>query len=100
MKPADDLAPEAIERFRARWAEKSKRSELRELSVSHLLADAELVALQPDSVSQISFEAPHSAKFHLPSTLVRKSKRSIGFQFVNSPAQEELKTWLDKYLQK
>lgn len=62
--------------------------------------EAELVALQPDSVSQISFEAPHSAKFHLPSTLVRKSKRSIGFQFVNSPAQEELKTWLDKYLQK
>lgn len=39
----DDLAPEAIERFRARWAEKAKRTELRDLSVPHLLADAELV---------------------------------------------------------
>jgi len=62
--------------------------------------EAELTALQPDSVSQVSFEAPHAARFHLPSTLVRKSKRSIGFQFVNSPDQEELKNWLDKYLQK
>lgn len=39
----DDLALEAIERFRARWAEKSKRTELRDLSFPHLLADAELV---------------------------------------------------------
>ena len=39
----DDLAPEAIERFRVRWAEKSKRTELRDLSFHHLLADAELV---------------------------------------------------------
>jgi hypothetical protein len=62
--------------------------------------DAELVALQPDTVSQVSFEAPNAARFHLPSTLIRKSKHSIGFQFVSSPDKEELKTWLDKYLQK
>jgi ATP-dependent DNA helicase RecG len=39
----DALAPEAVERFRKRWLEKTKRSELGELSVVQLLTDAELV---------------------------------------------------------
>ena len=63
-------------------------------------AEAQMVALQPDKVSQISFDAPHAARFHLPSTLVRKSKNSVGFEFVSSPDQEALKNWLDKHLQR
>jgi hypothetical protein len=63
-------------------------------------ADAQLAALQPDKVSQITFEAPHKARFHLPSTLVRKSKNSVGFEFMGSPDQEELKHWLDRHLQR
>ncbi|OQC41889.1 MAG: Divergent AAA domain protein [Acidobacteria bacterium ADurb.Bin051] len=39
----DDLAPEAIDVFRAKWAEKSRRAALRELTVPQLLADAELI---------------------------------------------------------
>ncbi len=39
----DDLAPEAIDNFRARWADKSKRPELHALSTVQLLADAELL---------------------------------------------------------
>lgn len=62
--------------------------------------DAEMVVLQPDTVSQVSFDAPNAARFHLPSTLIRKSKHSIGFEFMGSPDKEELKTWLDKYLQR
>ena len=63
-------------------------------------AEAQMVALQPDKVSQITFDAPHAARFHLPSTLVRKSKNSVGFEFVSSPDQESLKHWLDKHLQR
>ncbi len=37
-----DLEPSAIEKFRARWVEKSKRPELRDMTVEHLLEDAEL----------------------------------------------------------
>jgi hypothetical protein len=59
-----------------------------------------MVALQADKISQISFDAPHAARFHLPSTLVRKSKNSVGFEFVNSPDQEALKNWLDRHLQR
>src|SRR4051812_6783020 len=61
-------------------------------------AEAQMVALKEDSISQISFDAPHTARFHLPSTLVRKSKNSVGFQFVNSPDQESLKHWIDLHL--
>lgn len=63
-------------------------------------AEAQMVALQADKVSQISFDAPHAARFHLPSTLVRKSKNSVGFEFVNSPDQEALRSWLDRHLQR
>jgi hypothetical protein len=63
-------------------------------------AEAQMVALRPDDISQISFEAPHAARFHLPSTLVRKSKNSVGFEFQVSPDQQELKHWLDQHLQK
>ena len=59
-----------------------------------------LVALQPENISQITFDAPHAARFHLPSTLVRKSKNSVGFEFVSSPDQESLKSWIDKHLQR
>jgi hypothetical protein len=61
-------------------------------------AEAQMVALQADKISQISFDAPHAARFHLPSTLVRKSKNSVGFEFVNSPDQEALRSWLDRHL--
>jgi hypothetical protein len=61
-------------------------------------ADAQMVALRDDGVSQITFQAPHAARFHLPSTLVRKSKNSVGFEFQVSPGQEELKNWLDRHL--
>ena len=63
-------------------------------------AEAQMVALKEDTVSQITFEAPHAARFHLPSTLVRKSKNSVGFQFVSSPDQESLKHWIDQHLQR
>lgn len=63
-------------------------------------AEAQMVALQPENISQISFEAPHAARFHLPSVLVRKSKNSVGFEFQVSPDQQELKHWLDQHLQK
>src|SRR4051812_36094450 len=33
-------------------------------------ADAQMVALQDDTISQITFDAPHAARFHLPSTVV------------------------------
>jgi ATP-dependent DNA helicase RecG len=39
----EDLAPEAIERFRTKWAAKSKRPELRDLPVPQVLGDAELI---------------------------------------------------------
>jgi len=39
----DDLAPEAIENFRARWVAKSKRTDLLSLAPEQLLEDAELV---------------------------------------------------------
>jgi len=39
-----DLDPQAIEKFRARWSERSKRSDLRDLKVERLLEDAELTA--------------------------------------------------------
>lgn len=61
-------------------------------------ADAQMVALREDGISQITFKAPHSTRFHLPSTLVRKSKNSVGFEFQVSPDQEELKHWLDLHL--
>ena len=63
-------------------------------------AEAQMVALQPDHISQITFDAPQAARFHLPSTLVRKSKNSVGFEFQVSPDQQELKHWLDRHLQK
>jgi hypothetical protein len=63
-------------------------------------ADAQMVALHPDKVSQITFDAPNKARFHLPSTLVRTSKNSVGFEFMGSPDQEELKHWLDRHLQR
>lgn len=63
-------------------------------------AEAQMVALQPENISQITFDAPHAARFHLPSTLVRKSKNSVGFEFQVSPDQQELKHWLDRHLQK
>lgn len=39
----EDLDGGAIERFRVKWIEKSKRAELRELTTPQLLADAELI---------------------------------------------------------
>jgi hypothetical protein len=61
-------------------------------------ADAQMMALREDGVSQITFQAPHASRFHLPSHLVRKSKNSVGFEFQVSPDQEELKHWLDRHL--
>ncbi len=39
----EDLDERAIERFRLKWLERSKRAELREISTAQLLEDAELV---------------------------------------------------------
>ncbi len=61
-------------------------------------AEAQMMALRDDGISQITFQAPHAARFHLPSTLVRKSKNSVGFEFQVSPDQQELKHWLDSHL--
>jgi hypothetical protein len=63
-------------------------------------AEAQFMALRPDTVSQITFEAPHASRFHLPSTMVRKEKNSVGFEFMGSPDKEELRHWLDKRLQR
>jgi hypothetical protein len=63
-------------------------------------AVAALAQLQPNTVLQTSFNLPHSSRFHMSSVLVRKSEKMASFQFLGSPDQEELKVWIDKYLQK
>jgi len=37
-----DLAPQAVDKFRSKWVERSRRSDLRDVSVERLLEDAEL----------------------------------------------------------
>jgi hypothetical protein len=69
------------------------------MSLSLLSAGA-LDALQSEPVLQVSFSLPHSNRFHLSSVIVRKADKLINFQFLGSPDQEELKAWIDRYLQK
>jgi hypothetical protein len=65
-----------------------------------LLSAGSLDALQSDPVIQVSFSLPHSGRFHLSSVMVRKADKLANFQFLGSPDQEELKAWIDRYLQK
>jgi hypothetical protein len=65
-----------------------------------LLSAGSLDALQSEPVIQVSFSLPHSGRFHLSSVIVRKADKLANFQFLGSPDQEELKAWIDRYLQK
>jgi hypothetical protein len=65
-----------------------------------LLTAGSLDAMQSEPVIQVSFSLPHSGRFHLSSVIVRKADKLANFQFLGSPDQEELKGWIDRYLQK
>jgi PilZ domain len=65
-----------------------------------LLSAGSLDALQSEPFIQVSFSLPHSSRFHLSSVMVRKADKLVNFQFLGSPDQEELKGWIDRYLQK
>ena len=69
------------------------------ISVVFLNAAA-AVQIQADTVLQVSFSLPNSGRFHLSSVPVLRSEKAASFQFTGSPDQEELKDWIDKYLQK
>ncbi|MCU1287205.1 MAG: hypothetical protein JWO13_3555 [Acidobacteriales bacterium] len=56
--------------------------------------------IQADTVLQVSFSLPGSGRFHLSSVPVMRSEKAASFQFIGSPDQEELKDWIDRYLQK
>jgi hypothetical protein len=65
-----------------------------------LLSSAAAAQIQADTVLQVSFSLPDSGRFHLSSVPVMRSEKAASFQFIGSPDQEELKDWIDKYLQK
>jgi hypothetical protein len=64
------------------------------------LNGAAAAQIQADTVLQVSFSLPGSGRFHLSSVPVMRSEKAASFQFIGSPDQEELKDWIDKYLQK